>query len=473
MARLPNRPPSVCALSPQELSYETVDVDKVYIPTNALLIAENESIFLAIASILKDRKAVLIGGAGYIYYGKINSRLVFLLKARGEPSAVVQAIKSLKPKAGIFLGFGKCPHNRPYEIGDVIVAEAIARKNPKFGKLENLACSECLINVFENGKYGWKPPKYRKQAVHVGKVFQMGDFTKNEKTSAVAVKTSRLDILECCEVLGKEWISIVGVIATQRYHGNTTWKQYVAAVLSSLVNKVLQDDQVFAILGGEGGEPRRHSPLPGNPLQETVSLKTFQLTGSDLSLQEGLIRRQADMHWTQVKDAYDKGFFHLPGQHKTQSDILLQEEFSITPTVKSPVENSEELTDKANSLLAIRVREQASNDVSADGKPTDLETGSRALFREPNRFTLPPLRSLSAGNRRTSLQDNLTSHAQTCPTLTSSMAVTMQAALLPISTTLQTHGSCLEIIRIKTEERATVSRQGVVLPSITRQKKRV
>ena len=179
------------------------------------------------------------------------------------------------------------------------------------------------------------------------------------------------------------------------------------------------------------------------------------------------------MHWTQVKDAYDKGFFHLPGQHKTQSDILLQEEFSITPTVKSPVENSEELTDKANSLLAIRVREQASNDVSADGKPTDLETGSRALFREPNRFTLPPLRSSSSGNRRTSLQDNLMSHVQTCPMLTSSMAVTMQAALLPISATLQTHGSCLEIIRIKTEERATVSRQGVVLPPITRQKKRV
>ena len=82
------------------------------------------------------------------------------------------------------------------------------------------------------------------------------------------------DILECCKVLSKEWISIVGVIGTQRYHGNTSWKQYVAVVLSSLVNKVLQDDQVFAILGGEGGEPRRHSPLPGNPLQETVSLKS-------------------------------------------------------------------------------------------------------------------------------------------------------------------------------------------------------
>ena len=165
---------------------------KVRILTNALLIAENELIFLAIASILKDRKAVLIGGAGYVYFGRIHSRFVFLLEAQGEPSAVVQAIKSLKPKAGIFLGFGKCPYSRPYEIGEVIVAEAIARKNHKLGKLESLACSECLINVFENGKYDWTPPKYRKQAVHVGKVFQKGCFTKNEKTSEEAVRTSSL-----------------------------------------------------------------------------------------------------------------------------------------------------------------------------------------------------------------------------------------------------------------------------------------
>ena len=70
------------------------------------------------------------------------------------------------------------------------MAEAIARKNPKLGKLESLACSECLINVFENGRYGRTLPKYRKQAVHVGKVFQKGDFTKNEETSAVVVRTS-------------------------------------------------------------------------------------------------------------------------------------------------------------------------------------------------------------------------------------------------------------------------------------------
>ena len=60
----------------------------------------------------------------------------------------------------------------------------------------------------------------------------------------------------------------------------------MAVVLSSLVNKVLQDDQVFAIFVGEGKEPRRHSPLPGNSLQETVSLnsKLGLLNGCQLNL---------------------------------------------------------------------------------------------------------------------------------------------------------------------------------------------
>ena len=65
----------------------------------------------------------------------------------------------------------------------------------------------------------------------------------------------------------------MGVADTQRCHGDTSWAQYVAAVMSSFVKKVLQDDQVFAILGGEALAPREHSPLLCSPLQETVSLK--------------------------------------------------------------------------------------------------------------------------------------------------------------------------------------------------------
>ena len=81
------------------------------------------------------------------------------------------------------------------------------------------------------------------------------------------------DVSECCKGLGKEWISIVGVVDTQRCHSDTSWAQYVAAVMGSFVKKVLQNDQVFAILGGEALAPREHSPLLCSPLQETVSLK--------------------------------------------------------------------------------------------------------------------------------------------------------------------------------------------------------
>ena len=191
MTGLPCRPPSVDIPLPQNLSYEKVEFDQIYVPANALIIAENEQIFLAMANVLKELKAVLIGDAGYVYTGKIGSRQVFLLKFRG-PGAVVQTIKKLKPRAGIFLGFAKSLVNRPHEIGDIIVAEAVLRRDTKQEKLESYGCSECLISVFENGKYGWTPPKYRKQAVHVGKILQMGDFAKNEKASAVAVKTSSL-----------------------------------------------------------------------------------------------------------------------------------------------------------------------------------------------------------------------------------------------------------------------------------------
>ena len=149
----------------------------------------------------------------------------------------------------------------------------------------------------------------------------------------------------------------------------------------------------------------------------------YQLTGSDISLLEGLIKKQAEMHWAQVKDAYDKGFFHLPRQHKNQQDTSMQEEFNITPCLKSPVENSEETSGKNNTSPA-KCKRLASKEVLETCKPSYLETGSQALFREPNRFTLPPTRSLSAGNRGTSLQDNLMSQAQTFPTLTSSIVDT-------------------------------------------------
>ncbi|KAJ7378089.1 hypothetical protein OS493_024752 [Desmophyllum pertusum] len=278
------------------------------------------------------------------------------------------------------MGFSKSLQSRPYEIGDVIVAEAVLRKDTKQGKLERHPCSECLINVFDNGKYGWVPPKYRKQAVHVGKVLQMGDVTKNEKTSAVAVKTTSLDVPECSKGLGREWISILGVTGTPRYHSDPSWEPYVAAVMSSLVNHVLQDDQVFATLGGEGVGPRRHSPLLGAPLQETMEcsmkiedyspLYGYQFPDSYISQER--VQRQAEMYWEQVKDALHKGDFHLSHQqHIPQSVSLSPDDFSIISLAKSPMEHYDRKPDK-KTVLGLY---EQSTKISPPARKQSVDTG--------------------------------------------------------------------------------------------------
>lgn len=487
MAGFSNRPPSVCALSPQELSHGTVEVDKIYnyIPANALIVAENELIFLAIASTLKELKKVLIRGVGYVCFGRINCRIVFLLKPRG-PDAVKQSIHTLKPNASVFLGLCKSlqfrsndSQGRSFEVGDVIVAEAVLRKSSRYGKLETQACSEYLINVFEHGKFGWTPPKYRKQTVHVGRVLQMGDVTKNEKGIAVAEKTTNLDVAECCKGLDKEWISIVGVVTTQRFPSNASWEQYVATTMSSFVNKVLQDDQVFTLLGGGALEPRQHSPPLGNPLQETFSVKDKIEQGlhlSDCDLTQDEVQRRAEIYWEQVKEAFHEGQFHLP-QRREHSEISLQNELRITSFNKIPVENSD--ADKIASKKPVRdTRNGAPQLAASTRKQQFFETGSQHHFGEPQRLTLPPLPSLNNTGKSESktapIKRKMSGHAQSsCPTLTSSMTVTMQTALLPLGTTLQSQGNCFEIIRIKSEERATVSRQGGVLPPINREKNKL
>lgn len=465
MAGLPlRRPPPVSTISPRDVIYQTVGFDKVCIPVNAVIVTEKESIFLETARNLEDLKAVLIERVGYVYFGKIHCRLVFLLKPRG-PTAVIQGIKKLKPKAAIFLGFCKSLQMRPsdsqsssFEAGDVIIAETVIRKSQKHGKLESFPCSEYLVNVFENGKFGWSPPKYRGQSVHVGSVVQMGDLAKNDKGNAMAEKTTNLDVLECCKDLDNEWISILGVIATRRYHNSSSWEQYVAAVLGSFVTKVLQDDQVFAVLGGEGPEPREHSSLSCFPEQESVSLTAYQVsTGCDISQEQ--VQKQAELHWAQIRGAYGKGLLHTSQlMRRTQSEIAIQNAgHRMSSFCKNPVENVEEKN-------AIEDCAQASTDRTSHS----IETENRLSFEGEHGVTLPPIPSNIAGITARALQRTMSDHSRASqPCLASSMAVSMQAALLPLGASLQNQGGRLEIISVTSEDRTPVRRQGRILPPIT------
>ena len=192
MDQLPTRPPSVCSRSVQEISFETVDIGKIFVPANALLITEDEHLFLAATTVLKDLKRVLLcRRVGYVYFGMIAERIVFVLNAGSRTSAVNHSVKILKPRAAIFLGFCKSL-TKSMRVGDVVIAEALTRKDPRTGKVGCHLCTEYLLSVFYDGRFGWIAPRYRKQAVHKGKVLQISDVPKHDKAGAVALKTTEL-----------------------------------------------------------------------------------------------------------------------------------------------------------------------------------------------------------------------------------------------------------------------------------------
>ena len=175
---------------------------------------------------------------------------------------------------------------------------------------------------------------------------------------------------------------------------------------------------------------------------------------SDISQER--VRRQAELYWEQVKDALHEGVFHL--SHQPNTHVLNPDDFSIIPLAKSPVEHCDGKTYNKTSL----------------GQQQSVEKGDRQ--KQPHRLALPPVPSNKTGNaevakRKKSLPSpgNVRSFF---PTVRSSMAVTMRAALLPLGATLQSQGSCYEIINIRAEERTASLRstrmQASVLPPITR-----
>ena len=175
------------------------------------------------------------------------------------------------------------------------------------------------------------------------------------------------------------------------------------------------------------------------------------------------------MYWEQVEEAFVKGQFHLP-KHRAVSEISLKN----VPTVnRTPVENSEEkITDKKPVLSMC---EQATNPAAPVRRrpQSSLKRVQRPSGRS-QRTTLPSLPSSNTGNTERKIappvQWPVSGHAQSYfPTLTSSIMVTMKAALLPLGASLQSQGSHFEIIG----ESSTVSRQGALLPPITGGKNKI
>ena len=168
------RPPSACPPSPVNLSPELIDVDEIlrdHVPVNALVVTHDEPIFLATAGALQDLKQVLVSRKlGYVFLGKINQRVLFVLNVSGKSQAAPEALAMLQPRVVIWLGY--CQSTKKSRAGDVLVADTVLCRAADH-KIEALRCSEFLTNVFSDGRYGWSAPcPGPKQVVHTGSVIQ-------------------------------------------------------------------------------------------------------------------------------------------------------------------------------------------------------------------------------------------------------------------------------------------------------------
>lgn len=187
----------------------------------------------------------------------------------------------------------------------------------------------------------------------------------------------------------------------------------------------------------------------------SVCFAGYPSSVSDISRER--VRRQAELYWEQVKDALHEGVFHL--SHQPNPQALNPDDFSIIPLAKSPVEHCD---GKAHKKTL--------------GQQQSVEKGNQQI--PSHRLALPPVPSNKTGNaevgKRKKSPPSAGNMRSFCPTVSSSMAVTMGAALLPLGATLQSQGSCYEIIRIRAEQRtASVRGNGMyasVLPPIARGK---
>ena len=180
-------------------------------------------------------------------------------------------------------------------------------------------------------------------------------------------------------------------------------------------------------------------------------------TGCDISQEQ--VQKQAELHWAQIRGAYGKGLLHTSQlMRRTQSEIAIQNAgHRMSSFCKNPVENVEEKN-------AIEDCAQASTDRTSHS----IETENRLSFEGEQGVTLPPIPSNIAGITARALQRTMSDHSRASqPCLASSMAVSMQAALLPLGASLQNQGGRLEIISVTSEDRTPVRRQGRILPPIT------
>ena len=165
------RPPPVHPPSPASLCVKLLHSSSLprCVPADALLVTNDDEIFLAIIGALREPRRVLLAAKlGYVFLGEVNRKIVFVLNAAGKQQVVLGVVEFLQPRLVVCLGFcvstAKC-----HSPGDLLVAEEVNCGSATRRRLK-LKSSAFLTRIFLDGRFGWDTPTARGQRVHKGEI---------------------------------------------------------------------------------------------------------------------------------------------------------------------------------------------------------------------------------------------------------------------------------------------------------------
>ncbi|XP_022777560.1 uncharacterized protein LOC111318982 [Stylophora pistillata] len=263
-----------CSDNPPPLSFSPLKLSDLpkkwkrwsgdHLPVDILLLTVEDCEFLACHHYLRGSYKSYEKSIGYVYFGKMGEdEDEFLLKVAlvkcsnessdpgGSQTAATNAIRLLRPKATILVGFCYSTSSEKAQLGDVVISSKLTTH------CHQTPVSRDVGNLVRSAADGWRAPLENPQAHEVkvncnGEFLSCSDLNGAEQQcqshpGAIAVEIGGKGLFAAAHDTKTEWVVVKGVCDFVHGSGSTndSWKTFACAMAASVVSDMLSNPSVF------------------------------------------------------------------------------------------------------------------------------------------------------------------------------------------------------------------------------------
>ncbi|PFX11980.1 Baculoviral IAP repeat-containing protein 1g [Stylophora pistillata] len=252
-----------CSDNPPPLSFSPLKLSDLpkkwkrwsgdHLPVDILLLTVEDCEFLACHHYLRGSYKSYEKSIGYVYFGKMGEdEDEFLLKVAlvkcsnessdpgGSQTAATNAIRLLRPKATILVGFCYSTSSEKAQLGDVVISSKLTTH------CHQTPVSRDVGNLVRSAADGWRAPLENPQAHEVkvncnGEFLSCSDLNGAEQQcqshpGAIAVEIGGKGLFAAAHDTKTEWVVVKGVCDFVHGSGSTndSWKTFACAMAASV-----------------------------------------------------------------------------------------------------------------------------------------------------------------------------------------------------------------------------------------------